>query len=162
MSIFAATFAILPKGFKTEMIFPISTEASLFLSSVLIGVLFGLGYDLLRIFRRVVRHNDIAVFAEDFVFTLFCAFWYYIFVTAAAWGQLRFFVFAGMLIGMLTEILVIGDMVVQSAAVVINTLVGVFIARPVRFIVRNAKNAGRKFVQNTKVFKFNKKRKENA
>lgn len=154
--------AILPKGFKTEMIFSISTEARIFLSSVLVGVLFGLGYDLLRIFRRVIRHNDAAVFVEDFFFVIVCAFWYYIFVTALAWGQLRLFVFIGMLIGMSTELFVIGDIAVQATSVVIKTLWRVFLVKPVVFIVRIAKNAAYKFVQSSKVFKFNKKREENA
>lgn len=157
-----SAFAILPKGFKTEMIFPISTEARLFFSAVVIGALFGLLYDVLRIFRRVAAHNDIAVFIEDFLFVMFCAFWYYIFVTAAAWGQIRFFVFIGMLIGMVTEVLLIGDIVVQSASVVIGTVIRIFIAKPMGFIVRIAKNTGRKFVQCAKVLKFNKKREENA
>ncbi len=157
--------AILPKGFKTEMIFSVGTEARLFLCAVVIGALFGVGYELLRTFRRAVRHSDIAVFIEDFLFVVVCAFWYFIFVHASAWGQVRLFIFIGMVLGMALEQLVFGDVVAQSAAVILRSVFGTagkIIAFPFKSIVKIAKNLGSKFVQSAKVFKKIKKPPENA
>lgn len=157
--------AILPKGFKTEMIFSVGTQARLFLCAVVIGALFGVGYELLRTFRRAVRHSDIAVFIEDFLFVTVCAFWYFIFVHATAWGQIRMFIFIGMAGGMALEQLVFGDVVAQSAAVVLRSVFGAagkIAAFPFKSIVKIAKKLGSKFVQSSKVFKKIKKPPENA
>lgn len=50
----------------------ISHELQLGLSCFLMGILLMALYDVLRIFRRVVRHNIIAVSLEDMIFWIIC------------------------------------------------------------------------------------------
>lgn len=161
--------AILPKGFKTEMIFSVTKEAKLFFCSVVIGILFGIGYEALRLLRRTVRHNDTAVFIEDFLFVIVCAFWYFVFVHASAWGQIRLFIFIGMALGMALEQLTFGELFVDSLALVISRISGRVIfpllkllAHPFVSIVRSTINIWAKFVQSSKVLRKNKKQAENA
>lgn len=142
--------AILPKGFETQMIFGVQRETRIFLLSVLLGALFGIGYEVFRILRRVIRHNDAAVFLQDFLYTVLCAVCYYVFVTALAWGQLRGFVFFGCLIGMITEMLTIGSAVTSAISVAVKGTLRWAVVKPVAVIVRIATKAGRKFVQSSK------------
>lgn len=142
--------AILPEGFETQMIFGVERETLIFLYSVLLGVFFGIGYEVLRILRRVVKHCDTAVFIEDFLYTVVCGLCYYVFVTALAWGQLRGFVFFGCILGMLLEMLTIGNAATLAISAVLRWLIRWLVAKPVAVIVRIATKAGRKFVQSSK------------
>ncbi len=142
--------AVLPKGFETQMIFGIERETMIFLMSVVLGVFFGLGYEVLRTLRRSFKHCDTVVFIEDFLFVLLCGFCYYIFVTALAWGQLRGFIFVGCLIGAFLERIIVGNALTYVLSTVICFAKRYIFKIPTAFIVRNATKVVRKFVQNTK------------
>lgn len=154
--------AVLPKGYQTEMIFGVGREAKIFLWAAALGILFGICYEALRIFRRTVAHNDIAVFAEDFLFVVFCGVAYFVFVTAAAWGQLRLFVLIGIVCGMIAERLAVGNVIVEASSVIIKAVIRRIDPRRAISIVRNAKRRGNKFVQISKVSENEKKGDKNA
>lgn len=145
--------AVLPKGFETQMIFGIEKETAIFLYSVLLGVVFGAGYELLRILRRVIRHNDVAVFLQDFFYTVLCSLCYYIFVTALAWGQLRAFVLFGCIMGMLLEMFTVGNAATGLISAFLSVVIRLVVVKPIAVIVRIATKAGRKFVQCSKSFR---------
>lgn len=149
-------YAVLPKGFETEMIYGVASEARIFLGAAAVGAVTGLLYELLRVFRRAVSHNNAAVFAEDFLYALICGAVYFVYVTAAAWGSLRGFVLVGMMLGMLIERLVIGNLAVGAAGVIACAL------RKAFGIVRNAIKSRLKFVQISKVFRKAGNREKNA
>lgn len=142
--------AVLPKGFETQMIFGVQRETRIFLLSVLLGVVFGAGYEVLRILRRVINHNDIAVFLQDFIYTVLCSLCYYVFVTALAWGQLRGFVLFGCIMGMILEMVTIGNTATPLISAIIRLAVRWIVVKPIAVIVRIATKAGRKFVQSSK------------
>lgn len=153
--------AILPDGFETQMIFGIEKETMLFLLSVLLGVFFGLCYEVLRILRRSFGHHDAVVFIEDFLFVIACGLCYYVFVTALAWGQLRGFILSGCVIGMFLERITVGNALTCVVSTVICFVKKHIFKRPTAFIVRNATKVTGKFVQNTKsLFKKRKTQKK--
>lgn len=74
-------------------------QSQAFLLSVLAGVVFGLLYDLFRIFRVMWRGGRIKLFFEDMVFSTLSALLLCIFVFNANMGVVRLFMFVGLIIG---------------------------------------------------------------
>ena len=100
-----------------DYIFGLQYETKLFLLSFLIGALFGAVYDFFRIVRIIKRHHKIVIFIEDFLFVLFCGFWYFVFSTDLARGQIRLFTFIGMIIGFIVYLMTVGSITVRFATV---------------------------------------------
>lgn len=76
-------------------------ELILFFHSFLVGVLIALFYDVLIIFRRMIRHGSIWISLEDFFFWLICAWCVFLFLIEDNNGILRWFAIAGALLGVL-------------------------------------------------------------
>ena len=88
--------------------FGLSLELSLFVRSIFMGILFGVIFDMLRVVRIIIPHKNWLVFAEDFLFMLFCGFWFFIFSMTSARGQLRAFLLIGSGIGFVLYIVTVG------------------------------------------------------
>ena len=98
-----------------DYIFGLQYETKLFLLSFLIGLVFGAVYDVLRIIRIVKKHHRYVVFVEDFAFVVFCSFWYFLFSTELARGQIRLFILIGMFIGFIVYLLTVGSLTTRLA-----------------------------------------------
>lgn len=73
---------------------PQIVEETLFLyHSVLLGVFVAVIYDIIRILRRVVKHNRFFISLEDILYWVFCAFEVFIFCTEKAAAYLDGFLF---------------------------------------------------------------------
>lgn len=81
----------------------IAREGSLLLVSVLFGFALMLVYDIVRIFRHIVRHGTILMAAEDVLYWLFCAIGIFAMLYQENDGLLRWFVLGGVAVGMLFE-----------------------------------------------------------
>lgn len=82
------------------MILSFNYQTGIFLTAVILGLAFGLGYDLVRIFRMIIRHNKFFLQTEDFVFWLGAAaitFWV---MFENNDGEVRPFVLIGVGLGM--------------------------------------------------------------
>ncbi len=101
-----------------DYIFGLQYETKLFMLSFLVGLVFGAVYDLLRIVRIVKKHHKTVVFIEDFAFVVFCAFWYFLFSTDLARGQIRLFVLIGMFIGFAVYLLTVGSITTRFASAI--------------------------------------------
>ena len=99
-----------------DYIFGLQYETKLFLLSFLIGLVFGAVFDVLRIVRIVKKHHRYVIFVEDFAFVVFCAFWYFIFSTELARGQIRLFILIGMFIGFVVYLLTVGSITTRFAS----------------------------------------------
>lgn len=99
-----------------DYIFGLQYETKLFLLSFLIGAVFGAVYDILRIIRIVKHHHKIVIFVEDFFFVLFCGFWYFVFSTDVARGQIRLFTFIGIIIGLIVYLMTVGSITIRFAS----------------------------------------------
>ena len=78
-----------------------SAQISAFLYSVLLGMCFCLFYDLLRAFRFAVKSTDFSVFMYDIFYFSVISVITFIFLLAVTNGELRGFVFLGILLGFL-------------------------------------------------------------
>ncbi len=84
-----------------KLFFPFETHAQLFLLSVAIGGLLTFFYDCLKIFRFAIHHQKIFIHLEDALFwisALFCTWQTLLFTNN---GELRFFIFFGLFLGMI-------------------------------------------------------------
>lgn len=98
-----------------DYIFGLQYETKLFLLSFLMGIVFGVVFDILRVIRIIKRHHNAVVFIEDFLFVLFCGFWYFVFSTGMARGQIRLFTLIGMFIGFIVYLLTVGSLTKRLA-----------------------------------------------
>ena len=101
-----------------DYIFGLQYETKIFMLSFLVGLVFGAVYDVLRIVRIVKKHHKTVVFIEDFAFIVFCAFWYFLFSTDLARGQIRLFVLIGMFIGFAVYLLTVGSITTRFASAI--------------------------------------------
>lgn len=65
------------------------------------GVLLTAGYDLLRIFRRVISHGNFWIGVEDFIFWTAATFWSFYVLYRENDGNLRMYTIISMVFGML-------------------------------------------------------------
>ena len=78
----------------------IEAEAAFFLSSMIVGVLLILLYDVFRISRRVIKHGVIWIGVEDFFYWVICVIAVFLLLYKENEGRIRGFSFLGMLLGM--------------------------------------------------------------
>ena len=97
----------------------LAEQTTLFLKSVLLGGAFGLLYDLLRITRIALPTAKWAVFIGDVLFFKVCAAATFLFLMRTIDGQVRFFIFVGVILGLLLyfQTLSIPIMGVSSAVI---------------------------------------------
>jgi len=109
---------------------------------------FGMGmfitfvYDLLRIFRRVIRHNGFWVSLEDLLFWGFCAVEVFLLMHRMNNGTLRWFAVLGALAGMLIYLMTVSRILVPYLSLLLRKLLAV-VGRILAFVFRPAAAAGR-------------------
>lgn len=91
----------------------IAGEGGLLALSFLFGVILMLLYDTFRILRRIVRHGAALMAFEDSVYWIFCAIGIFAMLYQENDGLLRWFVLAGVAMGMLFENAVISPFVIR-------------------------------------------------
>lgn len=111
------------------------TELGLFAFSLVVGILFGLVFDALRVIRIIVPHKAWLVFIEDVLFMLFCGFWFFIFSMTLARGQLRAFLLLGNLLGFFLYIFTVGELVKRFVTKT-RAMIIAFLKRIYNFLVR--------------------------
>lgn len=77
----------------------VNTQTVLFLNCILIGVIMGMLYDLIRIFRKIIPHPNWSVQVEDTIYWICCALIGFAILYMHNYGQIRFFVFIGIILG---------------------------------------------------------------
>lgn len=83
----------------TEVFFSTKEEIAKFFLACLLGLFLGAVYDLFRVLRRIIPHNNFLVFVEDFLYMLFSSLCFFIFSMELVRGALRLYVFAGVCAG---------------------------------------------------------------
>lgn len=96
---------------------PQIVEETLFLyHSVLLGVFVAVIYDIIRILRRVVKHNRFFISLEDILYWVFCAFEVFYLLYRESSGVLRWFSVLGIALGMFLYLISISRFVVGFAS----------------------------------------------
>ena len=137
----------------------ISNQAYLFLIFVINGIIIGLVFDFFRILRISFKTKDFITYIEDILFWIITGIilLYSIFIFNN--GQIRFFMFLGVIIGVISYILLISKYIIKVNVFIINLVKKIFLIplkfiykiikkiffRPISFIIINI----RKFSTNT-------------
>lgn len=132
-------------------------ELAFLFSSVMMGVLITFVYDILRVFRRVVKHSGFFISFEDFWFwagSFVCIFYL---LYRENNGTLRWFVVLGAAVGMFVYKLTAGRFFVRGLSFVLGGALGYMkkilktVFRPFRMLGRVLK---KKLTYFKKVFKM--------
>ncbi|HHT97688.1 MAG TPA: hypothetical protein GXZ90_07325 [Clostridiales bacterium] len=117
-------------------------ELHFFIISIISGVILLLVYDLLRILRRIIKHNDIIVVVEDLLFWIASSLWLFSIMYKENNGIIRAFSILGMLIGSIAYNYFISDLFVGSISFVINKII-----QPFKHIIHKVKTILGKFLK---------------
>ena len=77
----------------------LGVEADAFLRAFFSGMFLCGAYEVLRLFRRIIRHHSIVVSAEDFLYWLFCGFYPFGEIFQTSSGEIRWYFIAGTVAG---------------------------------------------------------------
>lgn len=100
----------------------IAIEMQFFLVSILSGCILIFAYDILRIFRRLVKHNELVTGIEDLIYWVLSSLFIFIMLYQQNDGIIRFFSILGMLIGMLIYHKLLSELFVSGTLKIIHIL----------------------------------------
>lgn len=131
-----------------------------FAFALLLGIVLGAVYDLLRALRRGAHTGRLFEHAADFVFAL-CYFFSYFVLSVARTGNMRFFTLAGMLLGSAAERYTLGRALIFAFSPVFALLRRVFDLTLGRLFARFVQKIKAAFVKSkSQLRKFQKKPKK--
>lgn len=77
----------------------INNQARLFLTSVQIGIMMGIVFDLVRIIRKIIKHPNFFVQIEDMLYWIFCGFTGFYMLYICNYADIRPYIFIGIILG---------------------------------------------------------------
>lgn len=77
----------------------INQQTLLFVKSIQIGIMIAVLYDLIRIFRKMIKHPNWMVQVEDVLYWLMCILIGFSSLYMHNYGDIRLFIFIGMILG---------------------------------------------------------------
>lgn len=110
--------------------------------AILWGFKLAFVYDAFLIFRNVIRHKNIFVYVEDFIYWLFCAFFVFDSLYDIGDGYIRWYMALGVGIGMLFYKLTISKWLVKICSIILN-LIKAFIMKLLFFLMKPFLKLGR-------------------
>ncbi len=81
------------------MVFGIEKELAVFLQAVLAGNLLYLVYTVLRVWRRIIKHNLFWISAEDLIYWIGTGFYLFVKIYETCNGTIRWYFVVGVLAG---------------------------------------------------------------
>lgn len=105
------------------MIFSVSSQAYIFLYTVVCGMAIALVYDIFRILRKAVKTGSFATYIQDLLYWLIAAVIMLFTVYYSNDGELRVFLFVGAFLGVVLYSLLLSGIVMGSALLIIKITV---------------------------------------
>ena len=151
-------------------------QVYIFTVFILDGIIIGLLFDIFRILRKSFKTPDIITYCEDFIFWIltFLLILYSIFKFNN--GELRLFIFIGLIIGILIYLLVFSKLFINVSVYIISfvkKIINVLLIIPINYLIKFIRkivfkpivfisiNIGRilsNFIEKLKFSKFKKKK----
>lgn len=100
----------------------ITKQLLYFAESILIGFLLCFIFDIFKILRLTIKHCYTLIFLEDLIFFIISAIITYSFMVNVSFGQIRFFIITGELIGFVLFRFLISKFIIAIFLFIINTL----------------------------------------
>ncbi|WP_070001073.1 spore cortex biosynthesis protein YabQ [Cellulosilyticum sp. I15G10I2] len=98
----------------------VSNQSLLFITCAQIGIVMGIFFDLIRIFRKIIKHPDILVQLEDLIYWIICALIGFYMLYINNYAAIRPFVFIGILLGAILYFASFSIVFMKIATIVIN------------------------------------------
>lgn len=97
-----------------------NNQAYLFLIFVINGILIGFLFDIFRIIRKTFKTTDFTTYIQDIAFWIVTGIITLAFIFYYNNGEIRFYVFLGIILGVLSYILTISKYVIKVSVKIIN------------------------------------------
>ncbi len=117
-------------------------ELYVFCKALILGVLLAIVYDIVRITRRIIKRNTLVVAIEDILLSIIAAFITFNMIYQENYGNLRGYIFSGMLVGM-------GLYLVSISKIFVN-IISKFILRVLQKIINVYKINEKKIISNVR------------
>ncbi len=150
----------------------IGVEVRLFLDTFLLGVLLIFLYDIIRIFRCVIKHTKTWEAVEDTIYWIIAGFIVFIMLYHNNDGVIRWFAIAGVGAGMFLYNISVSKFVVKYVSLVINKMIKIIgkvlkiLFKPIVHVLRQLSLSLKKLIKllknSYKTFKMKKKQKKNG
>lgn len=98
----------------------VSSQAILFITSVEIGVLMGVLFDLIRIFRKLLKHPNFLVQVEDMLYWIACGLMGFYRLYVCNYAEIRPYIFVGIVLGAVFYFATFSIIFMKIATAVIN------------------------------------------
>lgn len=121
-------------------------EARLFVDSLFTGLIVMSLYDILRLFRRIVKHKNIFVSIEDFLYWSMAGVVIFAFVYAENDGRIRWFIIGGICIGAWVYAKSFGAFLVKYTSRYINKILNIVLKKPLNKVKMALRYVFRKVV----------------
>ena len=113
------------------------------LNSLYTGLVMMAAYDVLRLFRRIIRHKNVFVNIEDFLFWVMAGFFIFSIIYSENDGALRWFIIAATMSGAYIYEKSFGKFLVKYVSRYVNKILNIVLKKPltkaimcIRFIFR--------------------------
>lgn len=116
------------------MILSMSSQASLFLTTVIIGVCLGFIYDWIRVFRNIIKHANIIIQIEDALYWIAISLAVFFIMLNKNYGEIRAFSIFGSFLGMIVYFFTISHIFMSVSMAIINFIKKVIIVT-IRIII---------------------------
>ena len=101
-----------------------NNQIYLFSIYMLCGIVIGIGFDIFRVLRKSFRTSDMVTYIEDILFGILTGIFLIIMLFIFNNGQLRFFIFVAIFLGLLLYLLTISKYFIK-----INVIILAFIKK---------------------------------
>lgn len=125
----------------------IANQGILFLIYVIIGLFIGFVFDLFRALRKSIKTSNIFTYIEDIIFWIIVGFIIISTILKFNYGELRLYIFIGMLFGVITYFLVLSNKVVKFTTFIIEFIINIILkinkilqklfGKPIKLIIIN-------------------------
>lgn len=137
-------------------------EIDLFLEASYYGMLLGISYDVLRILRRVIKHKNIVVYIEDYLFWVVWGVILFSLIFSYNDGNVRGYVFAAAIAGALLYLKSFSGLIVKYVSLILNRILTFILKKPAKAVkigvIRSAGHIRKGIVGLYGCFRKNKKK----
>ncbi|WP_250278973.1 spore cortex biosynthesis protein YabQ [[Clostridium] colinum] len=109
------------------MILSVSYQLKIFLISLFIGLILGFFYDLLKIFRKYIIHNNFIINIEDTIYWLFMSIIIFLISLYQNNGEIRIFFIIGIFTSMILYTFLISPIFLNISTKIINVLIKIIL-----------------------------------